>query len=53
MAKKDLKAVQVGKDWYSVAQVRGKVEGHMESKPGRAPNSTTERMADRREECAM
>ena len=52
MAKKELKAVQVGNDWYSVAQDR-EVEEYMELEPGREPNSTTKRTADRREEYAM
>ncbi len=42
LAKKDLKAMQVGEDWYSVAQDRGELEEEcMESALSRAPRSTT------------
>ena len=46
----DLKAVQVGEDWYSVAQDRGKWRSAWSQ---RVPSSTTERTAERREECVV
>ena len=42
--------------WQRLVQCgtgQGKMEECMESKPGRAPNSATQKTADRREECAM
>ena len=52
--KKYLKAVQVGKDYITqCGTVQREVEECVASEPGRALNSTTKWMADRREECAL
>ncbi len=53
MIKKDLQAVQVGDDWYNVAQDRGKWRSAWRLNLIKHQDGTTEREAKRRKECAV